>query len=218
MSEFSSKFSHVASSSKFEFINDLLQQNKILTVNTRGVTNKANKDFKFGNDVIAAISQIVESAQNKHFTSVSYLHGSPGHEQVLPKILNEMSEAVGIEVLLYRRNPNIGGDKYLTGHVDVILIIGDIVLIVDYKPDMTPGFSTTRIYDNFARSFPQVASYALTAKDQLKLQNKKIYSVTFNKDAAWVYEPEFMLKEMNDFMLANAQNPDLPWNDYFDLR
>ncbi len=217
ISDFSYKFSHVASSSKFQLISNWLQQNKILTVGTQGTTNKANKNFKFSNNVITAISQLVESAQNKHFTSVSYLHGSPGHEQVLPKILNDISEAIGIEVLLFIRNPNIGGNKYLTGHVDVILVIGDTVLIVDYKPDMTPRFSTTKIYDNFARSFPQVSSYALAAIDQLGLQNKKVYSVTFNKEAAWVYEPEFMLKEMNDFMLANAQNPDLPWNLYFDL-
>ena len=76
-------------------------------------------------------------------------------------------------------------DHYLTGHIDLILFINDIIYVCDYKPEETPIPETTRLPYSFMRSIPQVASYALVLKNLFNIDN--IMCITFNKSGAWIY-------------------------------
>lgn len=104
------------------------------------------------------------------------------------------------------------GRKLITGHIDLVLVIGDAVFICDYKPLDTP-FVTSRISDNFINVVPQVAVYSLMAKEQLNI--KKVYSVIFNSQGVWIYEPKVILDKVNQFMHDQNVQDQITWDYYF---
>ena len=104
---------------------------------------------------------------------------------------------------------------YLTGHIDLILVIDDVIYVCDYKPEETPIPETTRLSYSFMRSIPQVASYALVLKKLYDIDD--IMCITFNKKGAWIYEPKATLTHLNNFIKKNKQYKisNRPWEQYF---
>lgn len=100
----------------------------------------------------------------------------------------------------------------MTGHIDLVMIIGDTVFICDYKPLDTP-FITSRISDSFINVVPQVASYGLICKEKFNL--KKVYCVTFNSEGAWIYEPKSILDRIDQFMYDQNIQGKITWDYYF---
>ncbi len=106
-------------------------------------------------------------------------------------------------------------DHYLTGHIDLILVMDDIIYVCDYKPEETHIPETTRLSYSFMRSIPQVASYALVLKKLFDIYD--IMCITFNKKGAWIYEPKTTLTHLNTFIKKNKQYKasDRSWEKYF---
>ncbi len=106
-------------------------------------------------------------------------------------------------------------DHYLTGHIDLIVVIEGTIFVCDYKPEETPNPETTRLSYSFMRSIPQVASYALVLKKLYNIDD--IMCITFNKKEAWIYESKATLTHLNNFIKKNKQYKasNRPWEKYF---
>jgi len=107
----------------------------------------------------------------------------PGHEPVLKNILIKDMNSVAIEVPIWKTFER----NFITGHIDLIQIVDDVIKVVDYKPE-----------GNFLVSLPQVATYGLLIKSILNLN--KIVCVSFNKKEAWEFNPEILNREIKDFL------------------
>ncbi|KKM16965.1 hypothetical protein LCGC14_1680540, partial [marine sediment metagenome] len=167
------------------------------------------KGFKIQN----SITNLIELSKNKYYkpSEIYTSHNSPGHEFVLNKILEENSNSICMEIPIWMWHI----DHFLTGHIDLILYINDIIYVCDYKPEETPIPETTRLSYSFMRSIPQVASYALVLKNLFNIND--IMCITFNKSGAWIYEPKTTLTHLNNFIKKNKQYKasDRPWEKYF---
>ncbi len=118
--------------------------------------------------------------------------------------------SIGIEIPIWTYK-----NTCLTGHIDLILIVGDILIVVDYKLDENPFPQTSRTVNSFVNSIPQVASYSLILKSLFNI--KKLLCVTFNKVGTWIYKPEILLEEIDKFIIENKTKnlDDRSWNDFF---
>jgi hypothetical protein len=119
------------------------------------------------------------------------IHKNPGHDPVLKNILINDQEAIAIETPIWKRK----NGTCLTGHIDLIQVTPDYVKIVDYKPE-----------GNFLYSLPQVASYGLIFKSIFNFKNTKC--ISFNKDEAWEYNPDLLIKNDLKKFLKNHQDLD----------
>ena len=131
----------------------------------------------------------------------------PNHEEVLNAILLQHDSALTVEVPIWTRRQTLL-DKFIpdsntgfffnyktdiTGHIDLILYDAptDTLIIADYKPE-----------GEFLRSLPQIASYGLLIKHNLKILNIKCLS--FNRDEAWLYDPEILREDIQLFLIRNG--------------
>ena len=191
---------------KTKFIELLIRKNKIKFVPFSDYRN-VNKYH-----ILEVVCNLIYLSQDKHYDKRDFYpsHGSAGHEYVLPFILKNILYSSGIEIPVWIQKKN-----YLTGHVDLILIIGDIVIVADYKPNEDPFPQTSRTVDLFINSIPQVASYGLIIKDIFDIN--KLLCVTFNKSGAWIYKPEILLEEIDTFIIENKIKDvdDRPWKAFF---
>ena len=76
----------------------------------------------------------------------------PNHEHVLKHILREDDKSLATEIPIWTKNP-----KSVTGHIDLLRNDGNVIQVVDYKPE-----------GNFVRSIPQVAYYGFIIKKKFK--------------------------------------------------
>ena len=191
---------------KTEFIEQLIRKNRIKFVSLSDCRN-ANK-----NHLLKLVSKLINLSQDKHYNKKDFYpsHGSAGHEYVLPFILEHIPYSSGIEIPVW-----ICKNTYLKGHIDLILILDEIIIVADYKPDEDPFPQTYRTVNSFLNSIPQVASYGLIIKERFNVKN--LLCVTFNKTGSWIYEPEILLEEINDFIIENKIKDidDRPWKDSF---
>ncbi|MHA1456923.1 MAG: hypothetical protein ACTSR5_13240, partial [Promethearchaeota archaeon] len=128
-------------------------------------------------------------------------HGSACHEVVLPNIFKNLKEILGIETPIWLKSNN----EYLLGHVDLIILFEDTLLICDYKPNESPFYSKEIINTSFLNSIPQVSSYAKIISTIFSVN--KIMCVTFNKIGLWYYDFKIMIN-INEFMINNG----VPYN------
>ncbi|KKL76476.1 hypothetical protein LCGC14_2044510 [marine sediment metagenome] len=123
----------------------------------------------------------------------------PSHSGVSKAVTNHLNQYIlAVELQIERKN----GAKRVTGHIDILLIVGDTLYVVDYKPDghgdqMTNPLSPTykHLSSSFIQSIPQVAAYAKILKKAYGVS--KVVCVTFNKDSAWVYQDSFLENKMS---------------------
>lgn len=104
------------------------------------------------------------------------------------------------------------GNRLLIGHIDLVLVIGDTVFICDYKPLDTP-LITSRISDNYINIVPQLAAYSLVSKQKYNIKN--VYSVAFNREGAWIFEPRSILDKVTQFMRDQGVQDKINWDYYF---
>lgn len=118
------------------------------------------------------------------------IHHKPGHDPILKNILIKDKNSIAIETPVWKKINGV----YLTGHIDLIQISNKILKVIDYKPE-----------GNFLYSLPQVATYGFLIKSKFGLDD--INCVSFNKDKAWEYNPEILLKDIRDYLKGrNYQN------------
>ena len=200
ISSFNKQFRHIEPIYKKRFINKMISNKIIEVINIKNCEEYSN------------IYNLIELSKNKYYnlSQIYPSHNSPGHEYVLPKILIKNQNSVGIEIPVWMRYENL----FLTGHIDLIQVIDGIIYVVDYKPEETP-YITSRISYSFMRSVPQVASYGLLLKRVFGI--KDLLCITFNKNGAWIYEPELCLKSFNSFIkkFKKYKVHDRPWEKYF---
>lgn len=135
-------------------------------------------------------------------------HGSACHEVVLPNILKNIKESLGIETPIWLKSNN----DYLLGHIDLIILFEDTVLICDYKPNESPFYSEEFVNTSFLNSIPQVSSYAKVIN--ILFGVNKIRCVIFNKIGLWYYDFNIM-KYINKLMINNdLPSYKRPWENY----
>ena len=200
ISSFNKQFRHIDPIYKKKFISKMISNGIIKVINAKNCEEYRN------------IYNLIELSKNKYYylSHIYPSHNSPGHEYVLPKILIENQNSVGIEIPVWMRHENL----FLTGHIDLIHVNDGTIYIADYKPEETP-YITSRLSYSFMRSLPQVASYGLLLKRVFGI--KDLLCITFNKKGAWVYEPEISLKLYNSFIkkFKKYKAHDRPWEKYF---
>jgi hypothetical protein len=112
----------------------------------------------------------------------------PSHHDIQTRILEVDSHSLAMEIPIWGKPPIT--PEIVTGHIDLIRIIDNVIYIVDYKPE-----------SNFMPSLPQVAFYGLLMRKNLNLKNIKC--ISFNNKKAWEFKPEILheldaiLKEHN---------------------
>jgi hypothetical protein len=124
------------------------------------------------------------------------------HPPLLRYILYKESSAIAIEL------PIVRGDG-LSGHIDLIIFYQNIIYICDYKPNLW-GLDKFRV-------IPQICSYALILKDQLKL-NYDIQCVIFSDDESWSFSPDILKHHINPFvqqLSTRNQSLNFNWKDTF---
>jgi hypothetical protein len=201
ISKFNNQFRYINKKEKRAFIKKMVNDGTITVIEPSN--QQINKSIRY----------LIELSKNKHYSpSELYAsHGSPSHESVLKKIFEFDPNSIGIEIPIWLWHT----DHFLTGHIDLILLIKGVVIVCDYKPEETPDVDTTRLSYSFMRSIPQVASYALVLKKACDI--KEIGCITFNKKGAWIYKPERALMKLNEFIKNYKQYKveDRPWEQYF---
>jgi hypothetical protein len=113
------------------------------------------------------------------------INKSPGHDTILKNILIKDKDSIAIEVPIWNMNKK----KFITGHIDLIQIEDNIIKIIDYKPE-----------GNFLFSLPQVAAYGLLVKELIHVE--ELRCISFNKNAAWEYNPEILLIDIKKFLIS----------------
>jgi len=200
ISSFNKQFRYIEPVYKKNFINKMISDEIIKVIDLKNCEEYRN------------IYSLIEFSKNKYYSlsQIYSSHKSPGHEYVLPKILIENQNSIGIEIPVWMRHENL----FLTGHIDLIQVIDGTIYVADYKPEETP-YITSRLSYSFMRSLPQVASYGLLLKRVNEI--KDLLCITFNKKGAWVYEPENSLKLYNSFIkrFKKYKVHDRPWEKYF---
>ncbi len=124
------------------------------------------------------------------------INKEPGHEPILKNILIKDKNSIAIEVPIWNEEKN----RIITGHIDLIQIENDTIKVIDYKPE-----------GKFLLSIPQVAMYGLLLKSKLNL--KKLKCISFNKEAAWEYNPDILLTDVRNYLISHRINV-RPWEDF----
>ena len=125
----------------------------------------------------------------------SGMPNKPGHEPVLKNLLINHKNTIAIEVPVWRPPP-----KSITGHIDLLQIAGEELLVVDYKPE-----------GNFIRSLPQVAFYGYLLGKNLMLDH--VTCISFNERDAWKYSPQILIDGLNK-LLERYQFTSIPWMSF----
>jgi len=145
-------------------------------------------------------SKLPQFAQNVYdIYEKNQINKKPGHDPILKHILIKDKDSVAIETPIWRKVNN----QYITGHIDLIQIDTsneDFVKVIDYKPE-----------GKFMISLPQVATYGLMLKKELKLSNLKC--ISFNKKEAWEYDPSILLTEIREYLVSKGIKIRI-WEDF----
>jgi len=174
-------------------------------------------------------SKLPQFAQNVYdIYEKNQINKKPGHDPILKHILIKDKDSVAIETPIWRKVNN----QYITGHIDLIQIDTsneDFVKVIDYKPDNqyitghidliqidTSNEDFVKVIDykpegKFMISLPQVATYGLMLKKELKLSNLKC--ISFNKKEAWEYDPSILLTEIREYLVSKGIKIRI-WEDF----
>ena len=105
--------------------------------------------------------------------------------------------------------------KLLTGHVDLIVIIGKNIYICDYKPDVDISLNPSGVEHIFADSIPQISSYALIFMEMFRKQIEdgeyNVFCYTFNREGGIITDPYKSLKAYTEFYLGYRPEKPPPW-------
>ncbi|MBY9006902.1 MAG: helix-turn-helix domain-containing protein [Candidatus Lokiarchaeota archaeon] len=205
VSEFDNKLTKIDKKTKEEFI-DHFREKYVVLINLP-IKGK-NKLDKFDKLVLKAILELIEYSQNEYYNQNQLWSVWPKHGFVTSRILYKSKYAVASETPIWIYSDT--EQKYLTGHVDLIMIIDGVVYVCDFKPNYSNN--TKPASKNFINSIPQVAIYGLIIKKNFNIEN--LYCITFNKESAWVYNPCTVINEVTKFLHRHNQNIKQSWEVY----
>jgi len=124
----------------------------------------------------------------------------PDYPPILNYILSEENKALAIEIPVWKERNNLGNTEYFIGHIDLLLVEGNTLIIADYKPKLR------EIY----KSLPQITAYAIFLRDRLENYNKnlnlKIKCVGFTRDQALEWNPETIFPKIIEFVEKRNKN------------
>lgn len=155
----------------------------------------------FNNEYILGIASDIERTKRGL--------GHPSHGGLQKEVISKLSQyLIANELPVWRKV----GPKLVTGHIDILLKVGDTLFVCDYKPDGTGNPHTTRLKDSFIESIPQVASYAKILKKEYGV--KKVVCITFNhNNEAWIYH-DSLLGDLETWMTGMGISQYIIWKDY----
>lgn len=135
--------------------------------------------------------------------------GHPSHSGIANEVRRKLSPyLVTSELPLWKKS----GARLLTGHLDILLKIGDTLFVCDYKPDGIGNPKTTKQSYSFLQSVPQVAAYAKVLKKRYGI--RKVVCVTFNhKNEAWIYHDD-LLGDLEAYMINMGFSQYIIWRGY----
>lgn len=169
------KITGVNSKEKVTFVKSLFEKNLIKEYDKNYILSKLSNSKNFNQNDLLKSGETVS------------------HEVVLPYILNNDKDSIGIEIPIWIKCQT----SLLMGHIDIIRVHKNgTIRVEDYKPR------------EFFHSLPQVCIYGLVLKKMCNI--KKLKCVVFNQDGAWEFEPESLLDEIIKYL--NSKNLDYDWN------
>ncbi|KKL61501.1 hypothetical protein LCGC14_2194690, partial [marine sediment metagenome] len=137
-------------------------------------------------------------------------HGGASHKDVQILNLKDNSYSLAIELPVYFEYKG----QMITGHVDLLLIKDGVLYVADYKPDQSPEIGPN-YYLSFLNSVPQLAAYAMVLRDILGID--EVRCITFNKDRAWVFDPDESLAFINKFLTEQGKIDQAIWTNYLTI-
>lgn len=119
---------------------------------------------------------------------------------------------------------NLKGERIAyIGMIDNIVIVGNTIYILDYKPNLhfatieqmtAEGSGNPLPRKHFITSIPQVGGYGIIidALFKLKAAGFNIQCITYNSEAYCAYDPFSALEQSVDFYYEHAKKfPDWAW-------
>ena len=129
-----------------------------------------------------------------HHYKINKIGKQPDHPPILNYILSEEKKTLALEIPVWKCINTPANTEYFIGHIDLLLIEGDTLVIGDYKPKLR------EIY----KSLPQITVYAVFFRDRLKDYSKnsnlKIKYVGFTKDYAIEWNPDILIPKIIEFV------------------
>ena len=80
--------------------------------------------------------------------------------------------------------------------------IDGVMYICDYKPDHGYEADATAWRKHFLSAIPQLCAYGLISKEIFNID--KLYCLSFNKDAEWIYDASQVLNQVNSHLRENG--------------
>ncbi|KKN25235.1 hypothetical protein LCGC14_0886890 [marine sediment metagenome] len=155
------------------------------------------------------ISSLLSLTQNDKHSNI-LAHGGASHRDVQMLNLRDNSYSLAVELPVYFEYKG----QMITGHVDLLLIKDGVLYVADYKPDQTPEIGLN--YLSFLNSVPQLAAYAIVLRDILGID--EVRCITFNKDGAWVFDPDESLAFIEEFLAVQSKVGQATWTNYLGFR
>jgi len=128
--------------------------------------------------------------------------GTPHHNPILKHIILNEDNALAMEIPAWKVIEKI--NVVYTGHIDLLLINNNCIVIADYKPDKT----------EILKSLPQICVYGLMLEyilnkidDTVKIN---IDCMVFNKNRAWKFKPEILNSYILDFVKYMKHERNVP--------
>lgn len=170
---------------------DGFKKSELVKIELQLLNEGVIREYKDENKLVTMAKEVFNNFKN------AKIEKKPNHEVILKNILIRDEHAIATEIPVWDNQ----GSRRVTGHIDLIRINGDILEIIDYKPE-----------GNFLKSIPQVAFYGLLMKNRFKLPKVLCYS--FNKECVWEYEPDVVFSGINRALNQQLNNQKYIWQMY----
>jgi len=157
---------------------------------------------------IQLLLELSERSKYKESSLLSPVSKLPTHPAVLDNILRKTRDTIIKEMPIWRIHDN----KLLTGHIDLVMIVDGIMYVCDYKPGDSADPQSSQWSKHFLNSIPQVSFYGKLMKSVFGI--KEVRCITFSDTNAWIYDPDTVLEQVNDFLTHPSRGYSLLWEDY----
>jgi len=89
-------------------------------------------------------------------------------------------------------------DRLWVGVIDGIIIVGNKLIITDYKPKWNMEIGT-KLGKHMANVFPQLTALGLKIIHELG-DEMEVWCMPYNKDGAYLFKPKWMFNELETFL------------------
>ncbi len=148
-----------------------------------------NKSLLNASEKYNLSSNVRDLFENYRVEKIGY---NPEHDSVLSYILDKNKNALAVEIPVWKSIRN--SMEYFIGHVDLLLIDKNNVIIADYKQDKTEIF----------KAIPQIMAYAIMFNERIRslgyLEAVNISCIGFCRDIAYEFNPYIIIHEIPEFL------------------